>query len=70
MNFLHVSRRSFVTQAAQAAAGMFAGGSVLARAEETVQLPFAKGERRLVHQSSRRRPCPGWRRAHRIRNEL
>jgi len=48
MNFPHVTRRSFVIQTAQAAVAVFAGGSAVTRAEETVQLPFANGERRLV----------------------
>jgi len=48
MNFPHVSRRSFVTQAAQAAAAALAGGAAIARAEESVRLPFENGERRLV----------------------
>jgi DMSO/TMAO reductase YedYZ molybdopterin-dependent catalytic subunit len=42
------SRRSFVRQTAQAGAAILAGGFAAARAEDTVQLPFENGERRLV----------------------
>jgi DMSO/TMAO reductase YedYZ molybdopterin-dependent catalytic subunit len=42
------SRRSFVRQTVQASAAILAGGISSVRAEETVQLPFENGERRLV----------------------
>lgn len=42
------SRRSFVRQTAQAGAAILTSGFVGARAEDTVNLPFENGERRLA----------------------
>jgi DMSO/TMAO reductase YedYZ molybdopterin-dependent catalytic subunit len=53
MNASRFNRRSFITQTAQAGAALFLGRRVFA--EETVQLPFANGERRLV-QFPQKRP--------------
>lgn len=46
MHFTRLSRRSFIGRTAQAGAALFAGARAFS--EETVQLPFANGERRLV----------------------
>ena len=46
MNFHPLSRRHFIARTAQASAALFAGSRAFS--EDTVQLPFANGERRLV----------------------
>jgi DMSO/TMAO reductase YedYZ molybdopterin-dependent catalytic subunit len=46
MNSSHLSRRRFLVQTAQAGAALLAGSRAFS--EDTVQLPFANGERRLV----------------------
>ena len=46
MNSSHFTRRRFLTRAAMAGAAL--AGGARAFAEDTVQLPFANGERRLV----------------------
>src|SRR6187402_2897146 len=46
MNSFHFTRRRFLVQTAQAGAALLAGSRAFA--EDTVQLPFANGERRLV----------------------